>query len=113
MAKTDKERLATGFWNRIESNQAADCNKDSLLHGFFHGLQGVLILLAIRRLSNTLKSRIIKLNRSLANSKLGTMTKLSKMLGSLQLRTRNPRRGSTVQLGHCISWDGFKNAPMF
>ena len=22
MAKTDKERLATGFWNRIESNQA-------------------------------------------------------------------------------------------
>ena len=26
MAKTDKERLATGFWNRIESNQAADCN---------------------------------------------------------------------------------------
>ena len=27
MAKTDKERLATGFWNRIESNQAADCNK--------------------------------------------------------------------------------------
>ena len=28
MAKTDKERLATGFWNRIESNQAADCNKE-------------------------------------------------------------------------------------
>ena len=28
MAKTDKERLATGFWNRIESNQAADCNTD-------------------------------------------------------------------------------------
>ena len=27
MAKTDKERLATGFWNRIESNQATDCNK--------------------------------------------------------------------------------------
>ena len=27
MAKTDKERLATGFWNRIESNQAADCNR--------------------------------------------------------------------------------------
>ena len=26
MAKTDKERLATGFWNRIESNQATDCN---------------------------------------------------------------------------------------
>ena len=26
MAKTDKGRLATGFWNRIESNQAADCN---------------------------------------------------------------------------------------
>ena len=26
MAKTDKERLATGFWNRIESNQAADYN---------------------------------------------------------------------------------------
>ena len=26
MAKTDKERLATGFWNRIESNQAAECN---------------------------------------------------------------------------------------
>ena len=26
MAKTDKERLATGFWNRIESNQAMDCN---------------------------------------------------------------------------------------
>ena len=24
MAKTDKERLATGFWNRIESNQATD-----------------------------------------------------------------------------------------
>ena len=29
MAKTDKERLATGFWNRIESNQAADCNTQS------------------------------------------------------------------------------------
>ena len=29
MAKTDKERLATGFWNRIESNQATDCNKHS------------------------------------------------------------------------------------
>ena len=28
MAKTDKERLATGFWNRIESNQAANCNTD-------------------------------------------------------------------------------------
>ena len=27
MAKTDKERLATGFWNRIESNQATDCNR--------------------------------------------------------------------------------------
>ena len=27
MAKTDKERLATGFWNRIESNQATDCSK--------------------------------------------------------------------------------------
>ena len=27
MAKTDKERLATGFWNRKESNQATDCNK--------------------------------------------------------------------------------------
>ena len=26
MAKTDKERLATGFWNRIDSNQATDCN---------------------------------------------------------------------------------------
>ena len=26
MAKTDKERLAIGFWNRIESNQATDCN---------------------------------------------------------------------------------------
>ena len=26
MAKTDKERLATGFWNRIESNQVTDCN---------------------------------------------------------------------------------------
>ena len=26
MAKTDKERLATGFWNRIESNQATDYN---------------------------------------------------------------------------------------
>ncbi|KAK3169723.1 hypothetical protein OEA41_009107 [Lepraria neglecta] len=26
MPKTDKERLATGFWNRIESNQATDCN---------------------------------------------------------------------------------------
>ena len=31
MAKTDKERLATGFWNRIESNQATDCNSDSFL----------------------------------------------------------------------------------
>ena len=29
MAKTDKERLATGFWNRIESNQATDCNMKS------------------------------------------------------------------------------------
>ena len=28
MAKIDKERLATGFWNRIESNQAADWNRD-------------------------------------------------------------------------------------
>ena len=28
MAKTDKERLATGFWNRIESNQATDCNRN-------------------------------------------------------------------------------------
>ena len=28
MAKTDKERLATDFWNRIESNQATDCNKN-------------------------------------------------------------------------------------
>ena len=28
MAKTDKERLATGFWNRIESNQATDCNME-------------------------------------------------------------------------------------
>ena len=27
MAKKDKERLATGFWNRIESNQATDCNR--------------------------------------------------------------------------------------
>ena len=27
MAKTDKERLATGFWNCRESNQAADCNR--------------------------------------------------------------------------------------
>ena len=27
MAKTDKERLVTGFWNRIESNQATDCNR--------------------------------------------------------------------------------------
>ena len=26
MAKTDKEQLVTGFWNRIESNQATDCN---------------------------------------------------------------------------------------
>ena len=26
MARTDKERLATGFWNRIESNQATDYN---------------------------------------------------------------------------------------
>ena len=26
MARTDKERLVTGFWNRIESNQATDCN---------------------------------------------------------------------------------------
>ena len=26
VAKIDKERLATGFWNRIESNQATDCN---------------------------------------------------------------------------------------
>ncbi|KAK3167554.1 hypothetical protein OEA41_010681 [Lepraria neglecta] len=31
MAKTDKERLATGFWNRIESNQATDYNILSLL----------------------------------------------------------------------------------
>ena len=30
MAKTDKERLATGFWNRIESNQATDYNKDKI-----------------------------------------------------------------------------------
>ena len=30
MAKTDKERLATGFWNRIESNQAADYNKSRI-----------------------------------------------------------------------------------
>ena len=29
MAKTDKERLATGFWNRIEGHQAADCNTDA------------------------------------------------------------------------------------
>ena len=28
MAKTDKEQLATGFWDRIESNQATDCNID-------------------------------------------------------------------------------------
>ena len=26
MSKTDKERLITGFWNRIESNQAMDCS---------------------------------------------------------------------------------------
>ena len=26
MARTDKERLATGFWNRIESNQATVCH---------------------------------------------------------------------------------------
>ena len=26
MAKTDKERLVTGFWNRIDSNQATDYN---------------------------------------------------------------------------------------
>ena len=26
MAKTDKERLVTGFWNRIESNQVTDYN---------------------------------------------------------------------------------------
>ena len=26
MAKTDKERLVTGFWNCIESNQATGCN---------------------------------------------------------------------------------------
>ena len=26
MAKTDKERLATSFWNRVESDQATDCN---------------------------------------------------------------------------------------
>ena len=33
MAKTDKERLATGFWNRIESNQAADCNTVDVTRG--------------------------------------------------------------------------------
>ena len=27
MAKTDKERLVTGFWNGKESNQVTDCNK--------------------------------------------------------------------------------------
>ena len=31
MGKIDKERLATGFWNRIESNQATDCN--NFIHG--------------------------------------------------------------------------------
>ena len=31
MAKTDKERLATCFWNRIESNQATDCNKIGII----------------------------------------------------------------------------------
>ena len=31
MAKTDKERLSTGFWNRIESNQATDCNNVSII----------------------------------------------------------------------------------
>ena len=34
MAKTDKERLATGFWNRIESNQATDCNTSVRRAGF-------------------------------------------------------------------------------
>ena len=33
MAKTDKERLATGFWNRIESNQATDCNSQKSTEG--------------------------------------------------------------------------------
>ena len=32
VAKTDKERLATGFWNRIESNQATDCNISFAVH---------------------------------------------------------------------------------
>ena len=31
MAKTDKGRLTTGFWNRIESNQATDCNSYEMM----------------------------------------------------------------------------------
>ena len=36
-AKTDKERLTTGFWNRIESNQATDCNTYLYLHPLAYG----------------------------------------------------------------------------
>ena len=40
MAKTDKERLATGFWNRIESNKATDCNSGHTFCLFDDGRAG-------------------------------------------------------------------------
>ena len=48
MAKIDKEWLATGFWDRIESNQAADCNK--------HDIRNATVIQAIESTkSNTTK----------------------------------------------------------
>ena len=43
IAKTDKERLATGFWNRIESNQATDCNTDYIILKKTGGLKNIRI----------------------------------------------------------------------